>query len=100
MVVIRHAVWTVTLTPIQTLRRRRVTLTLQTLVAPGTIAQIARSPEDRQVADDRPFIISMTLTNLSSTLTADCPFFGALDGDDQFANFVDFCLQYPHFRDV
>src|SRR3990172_9388759 len=100
MVVIRHAVWTVTLTPIQTLRRRRVTLTLQSLVAPGAIAQIARSPEDRQVADDRPFIIPVTLTNLSPALTAGGPFFGALNGDDQFANFVDFYLQYPHIGDV
>jgi hypothetical protein len=44
------------------LRRGRMSLTLQALIAPGTIAQIARPPKDRQVADDRPFIIPVTLS--------------------------------------
>ena len=49
-----------------------------------------------RLADGRPLIIPVTLTDLSPTLTADGALFGALDGDDQFANLVDFYLQYPH----
>src|SRR3990172_3863968 len=100
MVIIHHAMGTVTLPPIQSLRRCRVALTFQTLVSPGAIPQVARPPKDRQVANDCPFIIPMPITDLSSTLTADGPFSGALYSDDQFANFVDFSLQYPYIGNV
>jgi hypothetical protein len=42
----------------------------------------------------------MPLTDLSPTSTAESPFFGALYGDNQLANFVDLCAQYPHIRNV
>jgi hypothetical protein len=48
------------------------------------------------VPDDRPFIIPVPFTDLSPALTAEGPFFAALNSDDQLANFVDFCAQYPH----
>jgi uncharacterized protein len=96
VIIIHHTMRTVTLPPAQLLRGGRMSLTFHALVAPGSIAQIARPPEDRQVTDDRPFIIPMSLFDLSPTLAADRPFFAALDGDDQLANFVDFCAQYPH----
>jgi hypothetical protein len=61
---------------------------------------MARLPEDRQVADDCPIIIPMSLFDLSPTLAADRPFFGALDRDDLLTNFVDFCAQYPHIGHI
>jgi hypothetical protein len=100
MVVINHAVWTVTLTPIQLLRRCWVAITLQTVVAPEAISQIARSPKDWQATDDHPFILPMSLADLSPTMAADCPFFGTLNRDDQLANFVDSCTQYPNFGNI
>jgi hypothetical protein len=61
---------------------------------------MAQPSEDRQVADDRPFIIPMPFADLSPTFTADRPFFGAFNGDAQFANFVDFTLQYPYIENI
>jgi prevent-host-death family protein len=42
----------------------------------------------------------MPLADHSPTLTADRAFFGALNGDDQLASFVDFCAQYPHIGNI
>jgi hypothetical protein len=96
VIILPLTLWTIALSPIQPLGWRWMILTLHTLVAPQTIAQVARSPEDWQVTDDRPLIIPLPLANLSPTPAAVCAFFRALDGDDQIAYFVDLCAQYPY----
>ena len=54
--------------PLQTLRRRRLALTIQTAVASGTYAQIAFASQDRQMADQDRFIESVRLSQVPPTL--------------------------------
>src|SRR5512134_551657 len=100
MIIIGKTVWTVRIMPFQLFARRGMPCTILTLISPGTIAQEARTPKDRQVPDRDPLLLPMQFHDPLSTLATDGPALCTFNRDDNFTSLTNFALQNSNVRNA
>src|SRR5512139_2746803 len=100
MIIVGKAMRTVGIMPDQALRRGRMPFTIQTLITPRTIAQVAGTTKCRQMPDRHPFILPMLFRDPFPTFPTARSNLRALDRNNDFSPLIYRRLQDPHIRNI